>query len=274
MSAIRIEVDTAGVLDRAFTDLEQRQFPFVATTTANKVADEIRFRWTRLLRRGLENPVRMTQNAAMVKRARYQRGASGQRAVQGAEVFIRDEAAKGTPPARYLIPQVFGGAGHDRGIDRGLRRAGILGLGQYAIPVADSTLTDANGNVKNGVVQQILSQMGAQFDPLTNETATSRSRNARRGSRNAALKPKNRRFFAVTEKNRKGGSRHLSPGIYWRDGRVDLTKVYHFTKRPSQYRSRLDIFGVAQKAFDQVFPFHFNRELAKALESSKFKGRS
>ena len=274
MSGIRIEVDTGGVLERAFTDLERRQLPFVAMTTANKVADEVKFRWAQLLRRRLDNPVKLTQGAAMVRRARYQGGASGQRKAQGAEVFIRDEAAKGTPPARYLFPQVFGGAGHDRGIDRGLRRAGILGMAEFAIPVADSTLTDANGNVKNGVVQQILSQMGAQFDSLANETATSRARNDARGSRNAMLKRKNRRFFAVTERNRTGGSRHLSPGIYWRDGRVDLTKVYHFTKRPSQYRSRLDLFGSAQKAFNVVFPFHFNRELAKALETSKFRGRS
>ena len=273
MSLIRIEVDTGGVLDRTFSDLEERQLPFVGIATANKVAEEIKYRWSRLLHRQLSSPVRLTQNAAMVKRARYTRGGSGQRNVQAAEVFIRDEAAKGTPPARYLFPQVFGGQGHDRGIDRGLRRAGILGMGHFAIPVADSTLMDANGNVKRGVVQQILSQMGAQFDPLSNETDASRGRNAGRGKRRTALKAKNRRYFAVTTSDRKGRNRHLSPGIYWRDGRVDLTKVYHFTRRPSKYRSRLDIFSAAQKSFDQVFPFHFNRELQKALESSKYRGK-
>ncbi len=264
MSLIRIEVDTGGVLDRTFSDLEKRQLPFVGITTANKVAEEIKYRWSQMLRRQLSSPVRLTQNAAMVKRARYTRGGSGRRNVEAAEVFIRDEAAKGTPPARYLFPQVFGGQGHDRGIDRGLRRAGVLRLSEFAIPVEDSTLTDANGNVKRGVVQQILSQMGAQFDQLSNETGASRARNVRRGKR---------RFFAVTTSDRKGRNRHLSPGIYWRDGRVDLTKVYHFTRRPSKYRSRLDIFGAAQKSFDQVFPFHFNRELEKALEYSKYRGK-
>lgn len=55
MSLIRIEVDTGGVLDRTFSDLEERQLPFVGIATANKVADEIKYRWSQLLNRQLHD---------------------------------------------------------------------------------------------------------------------------------------------------------------------------------------------------------------------------
>jgi hypothetical protein len=262
---LKIEVDPGDVLTRRFTDIEQRQLPFVLMQTANRTADEVKFQWDRLIRR-LDQPVPLTLRAVRVNRARFTRNGNGSRSSRdGAEVYIQNDAPKGTPPSRYLQPLVFGGAGHAKGIDRGLQRAGILGPGQFAIPAHDNTLLDARGNIRQGVVPQILSQLGGQFDALANETATSKKRNTRRGKR---------RYFAVTRNNPSRRSAHLSPGIYWRDGQYDLTKVFHFVDRAARYNMRLDIFRSAQKAFNNVFPFHFDNELRKALETSKFRGRA
>lgn len=261
---IAIDVDPGDLLKRVFTDLERKQLPFVLQQTANRTADEVKFQWDRLIAR-LDQPVPLTVNAVRVSKARYVRGANGGRTVHGADVYIRDEAAKGTPPARYLHPLVFGGPGHATGITAGLRRAGLLPPGQFAIPAHDNTLLDARGNIRQGVVPAVLSQLGGQRDEYANETAASKKRNKRRGKR---------RYFAVTRDGSSRRGAHLSPGVYWRDGAVDLTKVFHFVNSPPRYGVRLDIFRAAQKAFNSVYPFHFDNEMRKALETSKFRGRA
>jgi hypothetical protein len=261
---IKIEVDPGNVLNRAFGQLEQRQLPFVLQQTANRTADEVKLQWTRLIAR-LDQPTPFTQKSVFVKKARYQRGSDGRRVSEGVNVFIRDEAAKGTPPARYLSPLVFGGAGHATGITKGLRRAGILAPGQFAIPAHDNSLLDARGNIRQGIVPAVLAQLGGQFDALANETARSKKRNKRLGKR---------RYFAVTRDNPSPRGRHLSPGVYWRDGAVDLTKVFNFVDRVPRYTVRLDIFRSAQRAFNSVYPFHFDNEMRKALETAGFRGRA
>lgn len=274
MSALlKIDVDTGNVFARTLDALEQRNLPYAAQEAANRTAAEVQYQWQRLIRTQLDAPVRLTLNSVFMRKARYTRAGDGTRKTEAAEVWIRDEGVKGTAPARYLLPQVEGGTGHDRGIDRGLRRAGYLRPGEYAIPNPDSTLIDANGNVRNGVVQQILSQLGAQFDPLTNESADAkRARNSK--ARGKSIKQaRNRRFFARSRHAQADGRlQHLTPGIYLRDGLHDLTKVYNFTGRPSRYRARLDLFGAARKAWESVFPYHLERELAKAVADAQARG--
>ena len=52
-----------------------------------------------------------------------------------------------------------------------------------------------------------------------------------------------------------------------------VRSIFIFTNGAT-YTPRYNIFGLAQRAWDKLMPFHFNRELAKALETSKYRGRS
>lgn len=275
MSQIKIEVDADSVL-RQFTELEQRNLPFAVMRAANSTAEEVQYQWRRLISTRLDSPVSLTLKSVYLKKARYTRGSDGTRSTEAAEVYIRDEAAKGTPPAKYLLAQVLGGAGRAKGIDRGLQRAGVLRMGERAIPAHDSTLLDAHGNIKNGVVAQILSQLGGQFDILSNESPAAKSaRNKRARGRKTSV-ARNRRYFAKMRHGEDGDAiartRHLSPGIYLRDGKHDLTKVFHFVGATPQYTPRLDLFGAAGKAWNSVFPFFMERELAKAVQDSIARG--
>lgn len=266
--AIRIDVDPGKLFERAFTELEQSQLPYAAMKAANGAASEIAFQWERLLDKRLDRPTPFTQRSVNVRKARYTRNGDGTREMEAAVVFIRDFAGKGTAPAQYLLPQVYGGAGHDRGIDKGLQRAGILRLGERAVTPADGAMLDAYGNIPGGVVNQILSQLQGRFDPNQNETEASRKRNNKRGARAKKLTRLNRRFFAVMRygenSNALARTRHLSPGIYMRDGKFGLTKVYNFVGKV-HYTERLDLFGAAKKAWEEAFPFYFTRELAAAV---------
>lgn len=280
---VRIDVDPGGVFSRTFTDLEQRQLPYVIQQTVNRTADDLKDTWAKVMPRVFDRPTRLTTNAVFVKKARYVRGSDGSRESEAAIVFIKDKVGKGTAPAEYLLPQVFGGARKAKGLEAALQRQGLLGGGERAVPAQGAPL-DGFGNIKRGVVQQILAQLGANRESgsLSNETAASRARNARRGTRKASLADKNRRYFVVrgnggsgwvTNKDGSSRSSHLHAGIYQRVGKFRLRSIFAFV-RGASYKPRYDIFGLAQKIYDRRFPFYFEREMAKALENARLRGKA
>src|SRR5690606_2908854 len=96
-----------------------------------------------------------------------------------AEVFIRDEAPKGTPPAKYLLPQVEGGTRRPKAFERRLQASGALPAGMFAVAGKGAKL-DRHGNVPGRVITAVLSAMHSQFDPYQNATETSVKRRRRR----------------------------------------------------------------------------------------------
>jgi len=259
----KIDVDPGDLFKRALSELEQKNLPFALQQTANRTAEEVQRQWIALINRTFDSPVSLTRNSVKVKMARYTRGASGGRINHAAEVFIRDLAHKGTPPARYLYPQVHGGARGHKGLERGLQRGHYLLASQYAVPAKTAPL-DSHGNVQRGLVPQILSQLKLQRDDKMNETKESRGE--RRGKQ-ARKFGRTYDFFALSK--RKG---RLPAGVYERsnDKSRALRMIFLFVPGV-KYRPRLDLFGKTKKTWDSVFPFHFEREMKKAIENSKFK---
>ena len=51
-----------------------------------------------------------------------------------------------------------------------------------------------------------------------------------------------------------------------------LRSVLHFVRSVS-YTPRYRIYDLAERLYAREFPFHFERELAKAVQTSKFRGR-
>lgn len=253
MSRIKIDVDADNMLGRQFNDLERKNLPFAIVQACNATAFEIRQVWAATAPRVFDRPTRMTRNAAQYRKATKQK--------LWAEVYLRDEASGGTPPAKYLLPEVEGGERRKKGFEILLQQKGAMPPGMFAIAGAGAQL-DQYGNVRPGQVSQILSQLGARQDTLQNQTETSAAR--RRGKRRRGGE-----YFALQQKRGR-----LLPGIYERIATgfgSAVRSIFIFT-RAAAYRPRFNIFGLAQRTWDRLMPFYFNRELAKALESSKFKG--
>jgi hypothetical protein len=259
---IKTEVDPGNVLGRQFTELERRNLPFAARQAVNATAFATREEWSRVMPRVFDRPTSLTLRAVLYKKATAQ--------VSSAEIFIRDEAFKGAPPARYLAAQVSGGSRAMKSFEKRLQQAGYLPAGMFAVP-GKGAPQDAFGNVPAKVVQQVLSQLGARSDQYQNETDTSRKRRRRRGGSD---------FFAV--KSKRG---NLLPGVYRRremaagdaarraigaSSRID--SIFIFVSKVG-YRARYDIFGLAERIYGRLFPFHFDRELEKAVNTSKYRGR-
>lgn len=125
MAQIRIGVDPDNVFGRQLTALEQSQLPYAASQAANKVAYEIRERWKRQAPRVFDRPTPLTVNAAMYRKAT--------KALPYAEIYLRDEAFKGTPPAKYLLAEVDGGQRRRKGFERLLQSRGLLSPTQFAV---------------------------------------------------------------------------------------------------------------------------------------------
>lgn len=255
---VRIEVDPGNVLARQFTELEQRNLPFAAMQAANNTAFAIRQRWAEVMPRVFDRPTPLTQRAILYRKAT--------RSNLAATVYVRDEAFKGTPPSKYLQAQVHGGQRQLKGFERRLVAQGILPPGMFAVPGRGVQL-DAFGNLPARLYNPILSQLGARFDPLQNETPVSRKRRTKREAKRGDSRGD---FFAL--KHPKGG---LRAGVYQRVRTgfgSGVRSILIFVKRAT-YRPRFHIFQIAEKMYQRQFKFQFERELEKAVQTSKFRGR-
>ncbi|MEN5117503.1 hypothetical protein ABE488_09245 [Luteimonas sp. TWI662] len=252
---IKTEVDPGDVFGRAFTELEQKNLLFATVQAVNATAFATRERWAELMPRVFDRPTALTLRAPLYRKATKQR--------PYAEVFLRDEAHKGTPPAKYLLAQVGGGGRRMKRSEAALRAAGVLPAGMFTVPGRGAQL-DAFGNVPGKQITAILSAVRAQSDQYQNAT------DASRGRRRAKKKRRGGEYFAL---GRQRGN--LRPGVYERidTGFGSGVRSVLFFVTSVTYRPRYDVFGAAQAIFDKQLPFHFTRELDKAVATSKFRGK-
>jgi len=250
MAQIRIGVDPDNALGRQLTDLERSQLPFAASQAANKVAFEIRERWKQRAPQVFDRPTPLTKNAALYRKATKER--------PYAEIFIRDEAFKGTPPSKYLFTEVEGGTRRRKGFERLLQGKGLMSPSQFAV-MGRGARPNQYGNVPAGQVTKLLSQLGAQRDRYQNQTPTSAKRRRSRA-------PKGGEYFVITKRRGK-----LRPGIYERIGTgwgSAVRSVFIFTNT-ANYQPRYDIFGMAEDTWKKLMPFYLKRELEKAMETAR-----
>lgn len=250
MAQIRIGVDPDNALGRQLTDLERSQLPFAASQAANKVAFEIRERWKQRAPQVFDRPTPLTKNAALYRKATKER--------PYAEIFIRDEAFKGTPPSKYLFTEVEGGTRRRKGFERLLQGKGLMSPSQFAV-IGRGARPNQYGNVPAGQVTKLLSQLGAQRDRYQNQTPTSAKRRRSRA-------PKGGEYFVITKRRGK-----LRPGIYERIGTgwgSAVRSVFIFTNT-AKYQPRYDIFGMAEDTWKKLMPFYLKRELEKAMETAR-----
>lgn len=259
-SLVRIDVDPRSVLSREFSELELKNLPFAAMQAANATGFAVRERWFDVITSVFDRPTDLTRKAPLVDKATKDK--------PYATIYLRDEAFKGTPPAKYLLAQVLGGTRRHKAFENRLITAGILPGGQFAVPGKGAEL-DGYGNIPGSRINAILSQLKARFDPLQNESQESRAKRQKREKKKGQRRGD---YFAVGGGTTKGG---LQPGVYQRVSTAHggaVKTILAFVKPPS-YQVRYDIFGLARGIYENQFPFHFERELAKAVQTSKFRGQ-
>lgn len=259
MSLMKIDVDVDDSLGRQFSALERQNLDFAIVQATNKTAFEVKESWKRAAGRVFDRPTPLTMNAMLYRKATKQK--------LYAEIYVRDEASKGTAPAQYLRAQVEGGDRRPKGMERLLMSANLMPRDMFAVPGADAPL-DQYGNVGSGQVRKILSQLRAGLETgyTSNETDDGRDRRLKRQRKRGG----GGSYFVLREPRGR-----LQPGIYERIAFAQgsaVRSVFIFTRK-AVYDRRYDIFGIAEKEWNKLMPFFFERELANAVEASVLRGR-
>lgn len=245
--SIDVRVDTSELngLVRQLRKLNERGISFATGRATNNVAFKIRDEWRQQSQQVFDRPTRLTQNSVLVRRATRQN--------PQARVFIRDQAAKGTPPATYLQEQALGGTRRMKRTDRALQAAGVLPQGFVAVPGQGIQL-DAHGNMRATEIRRILKAVQASKASSGNDV----ERKTRRGPA----------VFALSAPRGK-----LPPGIYLRT--ADGIKPLMVFVRAGRYRAIFDIFEHARRVMSReavpemrkAVTVEIERALAKAAQA-------
>jgi hypothetical protein len=247
----RVRLDATSLL-REFSDIEKRQLPYATMRALNDAAFQTRQAWRDAMPKVFDRPTRMTLNAILYTKAKKDQ--------VWAEVFVRDQATKGTPPNKYLFWEAQGGQRRAKGSEVLLRRMGILGGGEYTVPGKGVQL-DQYGNVPSRVISTILSDLGARRDPSQNTTLASRKRRERRRdvTKSAVY------FYSRGPSGDRGDGRpqHLPRGIYSRRRDEGVRPILAIVNAAT-YKPRYPVFDLAEQIFRARFASLFDAYLTIA----------
>ena len=237
--------------------ITEQRVPAGVVRAVNAVAFGVRRAWQAEAVRVFDRPTAFTRNAVLVAQAgsAFSENAASFRKGRDAsaieaQIYLRDRAPNGTPPVKYLFPQVQGGGRAAKRFEQALRHAGILPAGMYVVAASGAKL-DTYGNIRGTDYSRILRHLRSSSDSHQNITNSRRSRASRRRSA----------FFAVRPRIDRS---HLKPGIYERRGSTgaDIVPWLVFVDRVS-YRPRYNVFDVGQRYIDAHLPARIAAELAK-----------
>mgnify|MGYP001609185730 CR=1 FL=1 len=250
------------VLQAKFSDLEIRQLPFATVGAINDALFAARDAWRNEIGSVFDRPTSLTLNAVLYTKAT--------KAVLHGEMFLRNEAHKGTPPSRYLFKEVTGGDREEKPIEYLLRRAGIIAADEFVMPARGFPL-DASGNLSPGVLAAILSDMAASPEEKAHSTAASRRKRSRRRDIS-----KRQVYFLSRGKGSQIGNRtqHLPRGIYERTGTgfgSSVRMVLAIVKDAPTYSQRFKAVAIAEGAFHKTFPIAFRARLKQGVLTAKIR---
>lgn len=204
--------------------------PFALAYALTKAMQSAKDAEVETMRQVFDRPTRYTLNALAVIPATK----NDLRAV----LHVREFG--GTPAWKYLGPQIHGGPRRKKGFERALERAGILRSDEFAVPSRLAPL-DGNGNMKAGIITRILSDVGANPDPMSNTAAAQRRKRQSKGKGT---------YFVLRDR---GG---VPNGIYFRLGLRDIRPILLFTA-PPQYQPRFPYYDVARAIVPKAAAEHF-----------------
>lgn len=175
-----------------------------------------------------------------------------------ASVFIRDDAAKGTPPAKYLGPEILGGPRRDKSSERQLKGKGLMQMGQSVVPGSGAQL-DKYGNIPGPQIVAILSRIGAMSEVGYSMNATDTMKR-RLAKAHAAVRKSGTNFFVAHAK--RGGeplavyqlvSRGVVKPILWfANKRPDYAERFPFQAEVAHYAGKVWVKEMARALLERI----------------------
>ena len=244
---LNVKADVKEVV-RMLDSVQRKQVPFATSRALNDTAYDGMQHARKMAKRLLNRPT-----ASTIRGIRYFKSTKKD---LRAGVFIDDGYShaiervpgrgnifSGRPVLNWMSPNITGGPRRDKGMENALRRVGVLPEGKYIVPMPGQR--DANGNMKKGLTQQIMSQMGAFRELGSKANATA-----------ASLARKQSKYFLVPK-----------VGIFTRYY-GSAYPVILFVDKPN-YKVRYPFAQIVDRRARRKFPVNFNRRLKQALETAK-----
>lgn len=256
MAGFRTEIDV-GQFGRFVKDIDKRQLPFAVSKALNATAFLIRKDWQAEMPRVFDRPERLTVNAVLFKKSTKTK--------LFADVFIRDEATKGTPPSKYLLPEAEGGQRRQKGFERALSSKNPRARRFYVPGRGLKSTLDKSGNVPRRIYGKILSQLQARGgDQSQNESVRKRASRLRRGRKKGGGGS-----FFILPVNR---GRLKAGVIYERIGTgfgSAVRSVLFPVDQPPRYRVRFNARAITLRSYNKHFPLELRKSVELALRTAR-----
>lgn len=225
-----------------------KQTKFAGVMAATWMGEMVKAAELRAVKTVFDRPTKFTINSLQLQPAT--------KTNPSAIVRFRDFAAKGTPAAKYLGPQAYGGTREHKRFEMALIHKGAMLSSQFAIPTKGAPL-DQFGNVKRSEIVKMLSDAKAfgQTGYDANRTGSRRSRSKAKASGY---------FIAKTKAGRPIGVWQTKQSAFG-EGKKDIFK---FVSTAPRYKVRLHFEDIASatvaKNYDRVFMQALDQALATA----------
>lgn len=249
------------------TDMQHKQLPFATSKALNVLAITVTKVAAAKMKTAFDRPTRTALNSVRVKKWANKSDLT-------AEVWLKDIPMGGKNPLSMaeMIGQQFGGGTRiHKNYERVLVSKGLMNADEYTVPAAGAKL-NSYGNISNGQIVQILSQIGikrAGFDSTPTGSARSRRNVARAGVMFWSRGPGVRTYKTLQDAiDERGRAQHLPKGVWMRVGRSGLIPVLLVIKVP-RYRQRINLDQIGS----EVVARDFDNEMTKALDAAMATAR-
>lgn len=249
-----IRVTVSSDLDKLIAKIDnvrRDQLPFAIAKAVTMTAQIAKKRLEDDMPRAFDRPTPYTKGSLYLR--------SATKANPSAMVWLKDDAGKGTPAAKYLLPQIAGGSRPLKRMERALQITNKVSTRMYAMPGSAAQL-DAYGNMNRGQVVKILSALGAgevKAGYLANRTKASKKRKGKKAPE----------YFIGTP----GGGR-LPLGVYQRytfSFGSAIKPVVIFTQNAPVYRQRYRFQEIASEVVQREFPGQFYAAYNAAVATAR-----
>lgn len=244
---------TLAALDR----LRKDQIPYATKEAINATAERVKSGIQNAMKQNFDRPTPWTLNSLRIEYA--------SKVKLFGRVWIKNERAMsgGTPPERYLTPEIKGGLRHAKGFELALRKYASIPDTMFMVPGGGADL-DVFGNVKRGQIQKITSYFAANRDGgyTSNSTVNTRAKLMKGTKKRAGTS-----YFVARSHNEQG----IAPGIYERrhlSMGAAIRPVFLFTKAP-RYRTRLPFDAIGANIIKARFAQEMEFAVVKAMQTQR-----
>lgn len=243
-------------LERALLDMSKELAGKTAATAVSRTAARARLDMRDKLQHVFRDPTPFTVNSI-----RFSADVPNREAT----LYISEDGAKGTSPAKYLRAEIMGGQRRDKRSERALIDRGMMEPGQQIVPGKGARL-DSYGNIPGARIVKILSALSA-FGEQGYSANISQARRRKLRKLGMAVKKTGTDYFIGRDKD--GRPR----AVYHLVGPGDVRPELYFVDRRTTYKPRFDFTGMAHEIFADKWPKEMRRAFYEAMESMGLKAK-